>query len=148
MENIIKVREIVEKEIKELGLEFVDMCYDEKKGKGMLQVFADKEGGLTLKDCSSAAGHLINILDSFPEMFIQPYGLEVSSPGLDRPLKTERDFLRNTGRQIKIKLSSGETFVCRISGTNSGAIICLNAAGEESRISLDEITEATVEVEF
>lgn len=86
----------------ELGVEIVDV--EAKSGKSpYLTVFIDREGGVDL-DTLEKFHNLINIpLDEF-DPYDSPYTLNVSSPGIDRPLKTQRDFERKMGKDVEVKL--------------------------------------------
>jgi ribosome maturation factor RimP len=82
-----------------LGYELVDM---ERSGKGrMMRVFIDKPGGINLDDCAKVSNHLGRVLTVENVDYER---LEVSSPGLDRPLKQERDFVRFAGQKARVKL--------------------------------------------
>jgi ribosome maturation factor RimP len=85
-----------------LGYELVDM---ERSGQGrMMRVFIDKPGGtggITLEDCAKVSNHLSRVLTVENVSYER---LEVSSPGLDRPLKKERDFVRFAGQKVRVKL--------------------------------------------
>jgi ribosome maturation factor RimP len=82
-----------------LGYELVDF---ERPGKGrLLRVFIDKAGGITVDDCAAVSHHLSRVLAVEGVDYDR---LEVSSPGLDRPLKKERDFARYAGQKARIKL--------------------------------------------
>ncbi|MBV8659262.1 MAG: ribosome maturation factor RimP [Burkholderiales bacterium] len=81
-----------------LGYELVDL---EMAHNGLVRVFIDKPAGITLDDCTLVSNHLTRL---FTVENIPYERLEVSSPGLDRPLKKEADFVRFAGEQVKIKL--------------------------------------------
>jgi len=82
-----------------LGYELVDL---ERSGKGrMMRVFIDKPGGINLDDCAKVSNHLGRVLTVENVDYER---LEVSSPGLDRPLKQERDFVRFAGQKARVKL--------------------------------------------
>ena len=82
-----------------LGYELVDM---ERTGQGrLMRVYIDKPGGITLDDCSTVSHHLSRVLTVENVSYER---LEVSSPGLDRPLKQERDFVRFAGQKARVKL--------------------------------------------
>jgi ribosome maturation factor RimP len=68
-------------------------------------VYIDKEGGITIDDCQSVSEELSDLLDE-ADPIEQSYIFEVSSPGIDRPLKTDRDFEKNNGKQVEVKLFS------------------------------------------
>lgn len=83
--------------------ELVDVEYVREVGVWYLRAYIDKEGGITVDDCEIVSRKLGEWLDK--EDFIEDsYILEVSSPGLGRPLKKEKDFVRNTGKAVEIKL--------------------------------------------
>ncbi|QCX32276.1 ribosome maturation factor RimP [Caloramator sp. E03] len=87
----------------ELGLEIVDVEFVREHNEWYLRVYIDKEGGVTIDDCTSLSRVLSNKLDEVDPIDFSYY-LEVSSPGIERPLKKDRDFERNVGKKIKIKL--------------------------------------------
>ena len=89
--------------IEENGFELVDVEYVKEGANWYLRVYADKEGGISIDDCVLISRALEEKLDE--EDFIEDaYILEVSSPGLGRPLKKEKDYLRSMGKSIDIKL--------------------------------------------
>lgn len=85
------------------GFELVDVEYVKEAGTRYLRAYIDKEGGITIDDCelvSRAFGELLDTEDFIEESYI----LEVSSPGLGRPLKKEKDFARGIGKDVEVKL--------------------------------------------
>lgn len=89
--------------IEENHFELVDVEYVKEGGNWYLRVYIDKEGGITVDDCeiiSRALGDKLDIQDFIEDSYI----LEVSSPGLGRPLKKEKDFQRSIGKEVEIKL--------------------------------------------
>lgn len=89
--------------LERLQYELVDVEYVREVGLWYLRVYIDKEGGITVDDCEAVSRQLGEWLDA--EDFISDsYILEVSSPGLGRPLKKEKDFIRNTGKEVEVKL--------------------------------------------
>lgn len=85
------------------GLEVIEVLY-EKKYDGMnLTIVIDKEGGVTIDDCEKLHRAIDAPLDEL-DPIDTAYTLNVSSPGIDRPLKTERDYRRNLGKKISVKL--------------------------------------------
>lgn len=85
------------------GFELVDVEYVKEAGTRYLRAYIDKEGGITIDDCelvSRAFGELLDAEDFIEESYV----LEVSSPGLGRPLKKEKDFARSIGRDVEVKL--------------------------------------------
>jgi len=95
------VTEIALPPAEELGLELVDVEHTNEHGRWYLRVFIDKEGGVTLDDCQALSEKLDVLLDRVNPI-PHAYVLEVSSPGIERPLKTVADFQRFRGRLVKI----------------------------------------------
>lgn len=101
--DIRKVTECVTPVLDEMGFELVDIEYLSQYGRWVLRIYADKEGGITLDECarvSREVGNLLDVKDIIPNGYV----LEVSSPGLNRPLKKEKDFERAIGKNVKIKM--------------------------------------------
>ena len=89
--------------MEENGFELVDVEYVKEAGTWYLRAYIDKPGGFTVDDCEMVSRKLGDLLDK--EDFIdESYILEVSSPGLGRPLKKEKDFKRSLGEQVEIRL--------------------------------------------
>ncbi len=87
----------------EQGLEIVEV--EVKQGKSpSITVYIDKEGGVDLDSCEKFHRAIDPVLDEVDPTFNAPYTLNVSSPGLDRPLKTERDFQKRMGERLEVKL--------------------------------------------
>ncbi|MGN0152225.1 MAG: ribosome maturation factor RimP [Wujia sp.] len=95
--------ELVTPIIEENGFELVDVEYVREGGDYYLRVYADKEGGINIDDCVMISRALEAKLDA-ADKIQDAYILEVSSPGLTRPLKKEKDFARSIGKLVEIKL--------------------------------------------
>ncbi|QPJ62673.1 MAG: ribosome maturation factor RimP [Candidatus Nitronauta litoralis] len=136
--------------LKDLGLELVDIEY-RREGKGwVLRIFIDKEGGITVNDCtmvSHQVGDLIDIDDLIPNA----YCLEVSSPGLDRPLKKEQDFIKYKERRIQLNtfapIDTRRNFQGTIKDFREG-VLFLESQGVPLEIPLDNIAKAKLEIEI
>ena len=98
-----KVKELVEPVIEGLGIELVDTEYVKEGSNWYLRLYIDKPGGVSIDDCQTVHEAVNDIIDE-ADPIDGPYIFEVSSPGLDRPLKTERDFLRNIGEIVELSL--------------------------------------------
>ncbi|GBL46637.1 MAG TPA: ribosome maturation factor RimP [Sulfuriferula sp.] len=107
---------LLETTLNGLGYELVDMSMSAKSG--LLRVFIDKQGGITLDDCTAVSNHLSNLL--VVENIAYEH-LEVSSPGLDRPLKKLDDFRRFAGEKVQIKLRMAIAGQRRFAGIIRGA---------------------------
>ncbi|MEK7698092.1 MAG: ribosome maturation factor RimP [Nitrospirota bacterium] len=100
-----KIKEIIEPVIKGLGVALEDMELRKMGRRVFLRVIIDKEGGVVIDDCEQVSREIeaqLDVEDPIP----YPYTLEVSSPGLDRPLKTPGDFKRFCGKTVRIVTSA------------------------------------------
>jgi ribosome maturation factor RimP len=132
------------------GMELVDVEYRRETNGWVLRLIVDKEGGVSLDDCSRVSQTVGRMLDV--EDFIEsPYHLEVSSPGLDRPLKSEKDFLKYRNRKIRVKTSTPildrRQFKGKLLGV-TGDGIQLQIDGEIVSIPLSSVAKANLEVEL
>ena len=104
MKNIKgKVAEIATEICQDLGYELVDVEFKKGAKHNLISIFIYKEDGIGLDDCESVSRKIDEILDKDEEL-TDPYYLEVSSPGLDRPIKTKDDYRRNLGKEVEVKL--------------------------------------------
>jgi ribosome maturation factor RimP len=129
-------REIIEPVVAGLGYELVGVEYHSAGRHGLLRVYIDMEGGVTVDDCARVSHQVSGVLDV--EDFIRGrYTLEVSSPGLDRPLFTVADFDRFRGRDVRIRLDAPldgrRKFSGRLVGTENG---CVRIQMDEGEFSL------------
>lgn len=120
------------------------------KGKVFLRAVIDRENGITLDDCEKFSRSFEAVLD-VEDPFTGPYTLEVSSPGLDRPLKDIKDFEKNKGKLVRIvtneKIANQSFFIGRIVEIGSGYVrIKVNV--REIDIPLDKISRARLEIEL
>jgi len=136
--------------LEELGLELVEAQYRREQSGWVLRLIIDKQDGVSLDDCAAVSRELGQLLD-IEDFIDQAYNLEVSSPGLDRPLRSMADFQRFTGRKVKIKTTvpiGGEhVFVGRVKATE-GETIILNDGRRELAIPFSQVAKARLEVEF
>ena len=133
------VVKLVETTVNGLGYELVDF---ERSGRGVLRVFIDKPGGISLDDCQTVSNQLTRL---FPVENIDYERLEVSSPGLDRPLKKEADFVRFAGEKVQIKLRmpmAGRKNFIGVIGAVSGGILQLDMDGSQVAIELSNLDKA------
>ena len=128
-----------------LDLEAVDLT---KAGKrSVLRVAVDKDGGVDLDDIAAATGEVSRVLDDSDVMGGGSYTLEVSSPGVDRPLTLPRHWRRNASRLVKVTLTGGEEVTGRILGADDeGAELDID--GSRRRIGFDEVSKARIQIEF
>ena len=119
------------------------------EGKVLLRVFIDKDGGVTLDDCqrfSKSLGIVLDVENPIPGS----YTLEVSSPGLDRPLRDLKDYEKNMGKLVRIitreKIENRNFFIGRIEGIHRGMIQLL-VGEKEMSIPFTNISRASLEIE-
>lgn len=103
-EVVARVSSIAIPLLAELGLELVDVEFRREAGGWILRLYLDRSGGVTLGDCQRVSEELSDLLD-VERLIDHPYTLEVSSPGLNRPLRRESDFLRFMGQRARISTS-------------------------------------------
>ena len=110
--DLDQIEKTVEALLNAEGLELIDLEF-RKEGRGwVLRIFMDKPDGVTLDDCSEISRELGDQIEVH-ELIPHSYTLEVSSPGLDRPLKKEKDFFRSIGKLIQLSTNvpfEGQTF--------------------------------------
>ena len=107
-----RIESMVEALLKSEGLELVDLEFRKEARGWVLRIFMDKPGGVTLDDCSEISREVGDQIE-VNELILHSYTLEVSSPGLDRPLKKEKDFLGSIGKLIQLSTKvplEGQTF--------------------------------------
>lgn len=148
-EEILKrVRVIMEPLLFQAGLELVDIEYRREAKGWVLRLYLDKEGGITLDDCTRISQEFGRNLDI--EDFMQvPYTLEVSSPGLTRSLKTEKDFIRYCHHLVKVKtfhpIENRRNFKGRLLGISENKI-SIESEGGIFQIPLDNVAKANLEI--
>lgn len=94
---------IAQKSADELGYEVVDIEYQKGSKHDLLTIFIYKDSGIDVDDCTLMSRSVEEHLDKL-NLIENPYYLEISSPGLDRPIKTQSDYKRNLGKEVEIKL--------------------------------------------
>lgn len=144
------VEEIIEPFLNSENLELVDVQY-QKEGRGWcLRVFIDKEGGVTVDDCQKVS-RLIGDQIEIEELIQSNYTLEVSSPGLDRTLKKEKDFLRFKERKAAVTtyspVNQQRNFKGVIKDFKEGSLR-LETEDGLIEILLDNISKARLEIEL
>lgn len=102
--NTNEVFEKINPIVEGLGYEIVDIEWAKRDGADNLTVFVDVPSGMSLDDCEKVHRAIDASLDELDPTDGKPYVLNVSSPGLDRPFKKQRDFERNYGKEVEIKL--------------------------------------------
>jgi len=133
------VVKLVETTLTGLGYELVDL---ETSGRGLMRVLMDKPAGITVEDCGIVSNQLTRL---FMVEGVNFERLEISSPGLDRPLKKEADFVRFSGHKAQIKLRmpfSGRKNFVGILGAIENGILQFDVDGKQVAIELSNIDKA------
>jgi ribosome maturation factor RimP len=150
-----RIREIASPILWALGLELVDVVCSGQGPRTVVRIFIDKPGGVTLRDCEQAhlsLGPAMDVADPIPHA----YTLEVSSPGLDRPLKRVEDYRRAIGKSLNLKLKAPYEGRWRIAGRlveveDHVVVVELledSTVRKTVRLQLEGIAEAKPEVKF
>jgi len=154
MKNIDELRDkikfIIEPVINAEGMEVYDIEFNRMRGKGLLRVFIEKEGGVTIDDCERISREIEAALD-VEDLIPFSYVLEVSSPGLDRPLRKLEDFNKysgNTVRVVTLEAIDDQTFfIGTIEKVENDEISLLLPKNRHVIIPFKNISKARLEVE-
>ena len=145
-----KIQELTDSIAGQFAVDIVDVELSGSSRKPLIRIFIDKENGVTLDDCgkfSRALSALLDVEDPIPTAYV----LEVSSPGLDRPLKVMRDFERSIGKLVRIvtrtKIDEQYVFTGRLARVE-GEHIILSFDDKEMEIPFDQISRARLEIEL
>lgn len=146
------VYEMVEPIAAEEQIELVDVEYVKEGGQFILRVYIDKEEGVTLDDCQEVSRKLSDLLDE-KDPIQDAYMLEVSSPGIDRPLKKDQDFVRFAGHNVDISTyapvyGKKKKFTAELVGLKDDQIVVKVDDEEEIEIPRDQVSQVRLAVEF
>ena len=145
-----EVRQVAEPILESEGLELVDLEYQREAQGWVLRFYIDREGGVTVEDCAEVSGELSAVLE-VRDLILNPYVLEVSSPGLTRPLKKPEDFNKFRNHLVKMKtfepIDGRRNFKGVLLGLE-GEKVRLEMEGELCEIPLAGIAKANLEIEF
>ena len=145
-----QIRSLAADVANDCGYELFDVSLSGVGKRTFLRVFIDKEGGVTLDDCEVFSRRLEALLDVEDPM-AGPYTLEVSSPGLDRPLKNLDDFKRNVGRMVRVvtkeSIENQSFFIGRLEGVDGDSLrLSLSGGKKEVAIPLSSVSKARLEI--
>ncbi len=141
-----KVEHLIEPILDAQGIELVEMALTGNDRRRMLRVFVDRPEGISIGECAGLSRSLADVLDTH-DPIRGSYTLEVSSPGLTRPLRTPRDFQRAAGKHIKIVCKNGSVLVGAL-GEAVGSGLIVDVEGEAVALSLDDVAKANLHFEF
>ena len=127
-----------------MGYEIVEVEYAKKFNGMNLTIFITKEGGIKIEDCEAFSRAIDDPLEELNPTNDESYILNVSSPGLDRPLKNEKDFKRNMGKEIELKFYAQINGKKSVSGVLEGYAensITINVGGTQNTYELNKISQ-------
>ncbi len=132
------------------GVELIDATLKGHGRKQILRVTIDKEGGITIKDCENVSRELDTLLDE-EDLIQHSYTLEVTSPGIDRPLTRIEDYLKNKGSLLKVTTKKGihnqNVFIGRLKDVSKEGIV-LEFDKKRVTIAFINISRARLEIEI
>ncbi|MBT8231477.1 MAG: ribosome maturation factor RimP [Saprospiraceae bacterium] len=144
MDNLIdKIKAIIEDRFKEADLEdcfLVDILVNNTK----LEVYIDTDEGVSFKKCQKLSRAIEAYLDE-SKAIGEKYTLEVSSPGVGRPLKFRRQYPRNIGRKMKVKLKDGSSLKGKLTGINDNVLTIESKGQKKKEVIINEIDFEQIE---
>jgi ribosome maturation factor RimP len=151
--TIENLEEVIQPVLENENIELVDLQYHRGDSTSVLRIFVDKQGGITLDDCQHVSERIGSVLDNVNLIPVdQRYNLEVSSPGLNRILKKESDFVRFCGSKTKIKLyaplDGQRNFVGYIKKCEGGILNIEDTENKIIDIQMSNIASARLEPEI
>ena len=150
MMSVDEITPLIEEKLDALGFELFSLKYSGAKGTSILKICIDSDKGVTVGDCQKATREISMILD-VEEFSSSPYNLEVSSPGADRPLKTEKDFKRSMNRMVTVSVLKPdekiENFTGKIVKCEDGKVF-IESSKDLFEILVSDIMHAKIEFSF
>ncbi len=144
-----KLDTLIGEACKAVGVTLIEQDMFRAGKRKTLRLYIDKPEGVTIDDCSAVSRHLSDALDLDLEIIEGAYTLEVSSPGLDRPLKSVADFTRNVGRFIRVTRSTGKPIVGKlVSADEENLTLTVKGASEDTVVPRAEVLVAKVDVQI
>lgn len=149
MDLLERLKKLVESIVEAETMELVDLEFKKSKNKFYLKIFIDKDGGVTLDDCQKISRLAGKRLDE-NNLIEHSYILEVSSPGLDRPLKEKRDFMRHKDKLVRlytsISLGKKKEFTARIIEAGDDCLLVARNKGDYLELPYSAIKKARLEI--
>lgn len=150
MDIVNKVRDIAERHTKERNIEIVDITYRRENIGMVLRLTVEKPDGITISECEELNNYLSEELDR-EDLIQDHYTIEVSSPGLDRPIKTDRDYERSMGKLLEMTtyeiIDGRKSHEGVLIGMDAEKIV-LESGGVSTVIPREKIALARLKIEF
>ena len=144
-ERQLQIEEVVQPVLLDHGLTLVDLEFRPRRPRGVLRLFVDKPGGVGIDDCQRVSREVGDVLDA-SALIEEAYDLEVSSPGLDRQLRKDREFRWAVGKRLQCWLAGGEEVRGRLVGIDGGLLV-LEQNGGETKLDRASITKAKLDAD-
>lgn len=148
--SLEEIQDIADRVLTAEGMELVDLEFKAGKSRSLLRILIDKAGGVTLSDCENISRQLSALLD-VKDLVQGAYILEVSSPGVDRPFKTERDYQRSLGKLIRVSFSNDRGEMSQAVGKLAridDRTLVLDDGGNVKEIARESVRKAQQELVF
>lgn len=140
------LEQLLQPALEEKGVELVELSISGNARRYILRLFVDRPEGISIGECAQLSRDLADVLDTHDPIEAS-YTLEVSSPGLTRPLKTKRDFERALGKVIRLVARSGHDHQGTLKAVDD-SVVTLDIEGEPLSIALDEVAKANLHFEI
>lgn len=146
-----RLREVLTPVVADAGVDLEDVAVSKAGRRSVVRVVVDKDGGVSMDDVADVSRVVSDALDVLderePHVLGPAYVLEVTSPGVDRPLTEPRHWRRNAGRLVTAALRDGGTVTGRIAGATDDELT-LDVDGTQRTLPLADVARGTVQVEF
>lgn len=142
-----RLGELLAEPVGSLGLDLEGVDVETAGKHRVVRVAVDRDGGVDMDHIAEATRAVSAVLDETEVMGERPYTLEVSSPGVDRPLTLPRHWRRNVGRLVKVTFHEGEPVTGRIVAAEESSAQ-LDVEGETREVALADVARAKVQIEF
>jgi ribosome maturation factor RimP len=144
-----ELRPYIEQALEQLQIDLVELAIHGYGNRTIVRVLVDEMGGIRIGRVTEASRAIADVLDQ-KDLIPNRYTLEVSSPGVDRPLKTARDFLRHVGRKVKVTYKQQDQSISETGTIASveGSTLQLSTEAGLTGLSLDQIQTAVIMIEF
>ncbi len=139
------IEELIQPVLGQHGLELVDLEWRPGRPRSVLRVFVDKPGGVGIGDCERVSREVGDVLD-VAGVIEESYDLEISSPGLDRILRTEREYRWARGKRVRCWLSGGREVRGRLADVAPERLV-LESEGQQVELPRADVTKARLDAE-
>lgn len=144
-QNAHKVTQVLGPVVQAMGYELLGVEFFPAKSSALLRIYIDREAGISVADCERVSHQISGVLD-VEDLILGHYTLEVSSPGLDRPLFELEHFMRFSGHRVRVRLTAPmdgrRNITGRLRGVEDNAKVVIDSEGETVSVPLENIQKA------